>query len=179
MSSYAAAWARFMTQYDLLLTPAMELTAFPLGRFTPAAIGGEPVSDVFDDWCHFCYPFNLTGQPAMSVPMGAAEDGLPVGLQIVGRRFEDDLVLRAAAAWERIAPWPRPPLAALPPARVPPDLDEIVAAARAGSRRIELRREATALRAGERLPLGDGRTAEVTRVYSPLSGQVVVELAAA
>jgi Asp-tRNA(Asn)/Glu-tRNA(Gln) amidotransferase A subunit family amidase len=179
MSDYAAVWARFMTRYDLLLTPAMELTAFPLGRFTPAVIGGEPVSDVFDDWCHFCYPFNLTGQPAMSVPMGAAENGLPVGLQIVGRRFEDDLVLRAAAAWERIAPWPRPPLAAPPPARVPPDIDEIVAAARAGSRRIELRREATALRAGECLALGDGRTAEVTRVYSPRSGQVVVELAAA
>jgi aspartyl-tRNA(Asn)/glutamyl-tRNA(Gln) amidotransferase subunit A len=59
----------------------------------------------------FTYPFNLTGQPAASVPCGFTGDGLPVGLQIVGRRFADATVLQAAAAFERLRPWAhrRPP----------------------------------------------------------------------
>ncbi len=81
----------------------MECVAYEHGLTGPPTLGGEPIGDFYDDYCHFCYPFNLTGQPAMSVPMGTAEHGLPVGLQIVGRRFEDDVVLRAAAAWERDA----------------------------------------------------------------------------
>ncbi|MGH2873188.1 MAG: amidase, partial [Solirubrobacteraceae bacterium] len=88
---YACAWGRFMQHYDLLLTPAMECVAFELGRTGPATIAGEPIGEFYDDYCRFCYPFNLTGQPAISVPMGTAEHGLPIGLQIVGRRFEDDV----------------------------------------------------------------------------------------
>ena len=52
-----------------------------------------------------CYPFNYSGQPAVSVPAGWTASGLPVGLQIVGRRLEDALVLRAAAAFEALRPW--------------------------------------------------------------------------
>jgi aspartyl-tRNA(Asn)/glutamyl-tRNA(Gln) amidotransferase subunit A len=59
------------------------------------------------------YPFNLTGQPAISVPCGFSAEGLPIGLQIVGRRHADAIVLRAAAAYEEAAPWAdmRPPIA--------------------------------------------------------------------
>ena len=58
------------------------------------------------------YPFNLTGQPVISVPCGFSDDGLPIGLQIVGRRHADSTVLQAAAAYEQAAPWAdrRPPL---------------------------------------------------------------------
>ena len=64
------------------------------------------------DWLGFCFPFNMTGQPAASVPAGLTKDGLPVGLQIVGRHLDDPLVLRAAAAYEAARPWSglRPPL---------------------------------------------------------------------
>ena len=53
----------------------------------------------------FTYPFNLTGQPAASVPAGVTEDGLPVGLQIVGQRLADRTVLAASAAFEALRPW--------------------------------------------------------------------------
>jgi aspartyl-tRNA(Asn)/glutamyl-tRNA(Gln) amidotransferase subunit A len=107
-AAYASAWGRFMSRYDLMLTPAMEVVAFPHGSTGPATIEGEPIGEFYDDWCHFCYPANLSGQPAMSVPMGTAEHDMPIGLQIIGPRFGDATVLRAAAAWERIAPWPAP-----------------------------------------------------------------------
>ena len=60
----------------------------------------------------FTYPFNMTGQPAASVPCGFTRDGLPIGLQIVGRRFDDVTVLRASAAFEAARPWVarRPPI---------------------------------------------------------------------
>jgi aspartyl-tRNA(Asn)/glutamyl-tRNA(Gln) amidotransferase subunit A len=53
----------------------------------------------------FTFPFNMTGQPAATVPCGFTRDGLPIGLQIVGRRFDDVTVLRACAAFERARPW--------------------------------------------------------------------------
>ncbi|WTL36119.1 amidase family protein [Nocardia sp. NBC_01503] len=61
----------------------------------------------------FNYPANLTGQPAVSIPAGYTEGGLPVGLQIIGRHLDDAGVLRLAAAFERVAPWSqhRPPTA--------------------------------------------------------------------
>jgi aspartyl-tRNA(Asn)/glutamyl-tRNA(Gln) amidotransferase subunit A len=64
-------------------------------------------------WTPFTFPFNLTGQPAASVPCGFTTRGLPIGLQIVGRRFDDVSVLRASAAFERARPWAaaRPPIA--------------------------------------------------------------------
>ena len=97
-------------KYDLLLTPTTPCPAFPVGLDHPAEIAGKPVERY--TWVPFTFPFNLTGQPACSVPAGFTRDGLPVGLQIVGRRFDDVTVLRAAAAFERARPWThtRPPL---------------------------------------------------------------------
>jgi Asp-tRNA(Asn)/Glu-tRNA(Gln) amidotransferase A subunit family amidase len=149
---YACAWGRFMTDYDLLLTPTMECVAFEHGRTGPATVGGQPIGEFYDDFCHFCYPFNLTGQPALSVPMGTAEHGMPVGLQIVGRRFGDDLVLAAGAAWERLGAWPRAPRELRAPAAS----------------------EASAVAAGERVSLR-GEVAEIRRVLSPRDGERVVE----
>ena len=58
-----------------------------------------------EQWLSFTYPMNMTGQPAASVPAGFTVDGLPVGLQIVGRHLDDARVLRASAAFEAAAPW--------------------------------------------------------------------------
>ena len=95
-------WA-FFEEYDLLLTPVVAVPPFEIGSYGPREIGGKRVGPLA--WMPFTYPFNVTGQPAASVPCGWTDDGLPIGLQIVGRRFEDGTVLRAAAAFERAAPW--------------------------------------------------------------------------
>ncbi len=110
---YTRAWAEFFEQFDLLLTPAMQLTAFSVGLETPAQIEGQPVDPFFDDWCTICLPANLTGMPATSVPAGFDGAGLPVGLQVMGPRWSDRLTLAAAAAFEKERPWHRfiPPLA--------------------------------------------------------------------
>ena len=102
---------RCFERYDLLLTPTIACPPFALGLDNPAEVGGQRLPPY--GWIPFTPPFNLTGQPAASVPCGFTRAGLPVGLQIVGRRFADVTVLRAAAAWERLAPWAerRPPLA--------------------------------------------------------------------
>ena len=86
-----------MAGYDLLMTPTLPCTAFAAGDDQPTTIAGTPVS--YLGWTVFTYPFNITGQPAITMPCGEV-GGLPVGLQIVGRRFEDALVLRAAMAYE-------------------------------------------------------------------------------
>jgi len=89
--------ARFHETYDLLVTPTMPITAFERGRPAPA---GWP-SPWWTSWTPYTYPFNMTQQPAASVPCGLTGTGLPVGLQLVGARFEDATVLRAARAYER------------------------------------------------------------------------------
>ena len=93
----------FFERYDLLLTPTVACPPFALGLDHPREVAGTPV--VPYGWLPYTYPFNLTGQPAASVPCGFTHDGLPIGLQIVGRRFDDVTVLRAAAAFERERPW--------------------------------------------------------------------------
>jgi len=93
----------FFEGYDLLLTPTVAVPPFELGSFGPKEIAGKTVSPL--GWMAFTYPFNITGQPAASVPCGWTDDGLPVGLQIVGRRFEDVTVFSAAAAFESALPW--------------------------------------------------------------------------
>ena len=90
----------FHEGYDLLLLPTLALPAFPVDRRAPPGVG----EDDFAAWTPFSYPFNLTLQPALSVPCGFTEAGLPVGLQIVGAMYRDALVLRSARAYEQVAP---------------------------------------------------------------------------
>lgn len=94
---------RFMSNYDLLLTPTLTVPAFPIHTQGPEKTNGRMVAPT--QWLSFTYPINLTGQPAASVPAGFTDDGLPVGLQIVGRHLDDALVLRASAAFEQARPW--------------------------------------------------------------------------
>ena len=106
--------ARFMGDYDLLLTPTLAVSPFEVGIQGPTAIDGRPVADT--EWLHFTYPLNFTGQPAATVPAGWTRDGLPIGLQIIGRHLDDATVLRASAAFEAASPWRH---------RWPPLLDEM------------------------------------------------------
>jgi aspartyl-tRNA(Asn)/glutamyl-tRNA(Gln) amidotransferase subunit A len=97
-----AACARF----DFVLSPVAPVPAFP-------ALHASPTNDPAQAMAHigFTLPFNMSEQPAIAVPAGMTADGLPVGLQIAGRRHDDLGVLRLARAWERL----RPPLPAGPP----------------------------------------------------------------
>jgi aspartyl-tRNA(Asn)/glutamyl-tRNA(Gln) amidotransferase subunit A len=92
----------FHRDYDLLVTPALAVPAFDVGKEFPETSGGKR----WTDWTPFTYPFNLTQQPAASIPCGFTASGLPVGLQIVGPRYADALVLRAARAFESARPIP-------------------------------------------------------------------------
>jgi aspartyl-tRNA(Asn)/glutamyl-tRNA(Gln) amidotransferase subunit A len=89
---------RFHQDWDLLLTPTMPTTA--------------PSVDAihYDRWqvVPFTYPFNVTMQPAASIPCGVAPDGLPVGLQIAGPKFAEHVILQASRAFEKACPWPWP-----------------------------------------------------------------------
>jgi aspartyl-tRNA(Asn)/glutamyl-tRNA(Gln) amidotransferase subunit A len=89
--------------YDLLLTPTVSVPALPVGRLNPEHWPQHAWDWI--GWAGFSYPFNFTGQPAATVPAGFTPSGLPVGLQIVGRRFADLTVLQASAAFEQARPW--------------------------------------------------------------------------
>ncbi len=106
-AALVAHMADFHRRFDLLVTPTLPLAPFAAGHETP------PGSDYVDwvDWTPFSYPFNLTQQPAASVPCGLDDTGLPVGLQLVGPRYRDDRVMAVARLLE--TRWPRltPPMA--------------------------------------------------------------------
>jgi aspartyl-tRNA(Asn)/glutamyl-tRNA(Gln) amidotransferase subunit A len=109
--SYIANIHRWFEGWDFLLTPAVSVAAFPAEKLMP---DHWPQHDWdWVSWAEFSYPFNMSWNPAASVPCGFTADGLPVGLQIVGKRFDDLGVLQAAAAFEKIQPWAgnRPSLA--------------------------------------------------------------------
>jgi aspartyl-tRNA(Asn)/glutamyl-tRNA(Gln) amidotransferase subunit A len=101
---------RFLARFDLLITPTVAVPPFEVGRPGLNEVNGQPSSPL--GWTPFCFPFNLTGQPAATVPVGFTRAGLPVGLQIVGRRHADHTVLAASAAFEAAQPWAdrRPPV---------------------------------------------------------------------
>src|SRR5207253_3867852 len=94
---------RFMEDYDLLVTPALPIAAFEAGKLAPEDDG----TGKWVNWTPFTYPFNLTQQPAASVPCGFTRIGLPAGLQVVGRMFDEATVLGACHAYEQATEWQR------------------------------------------------------------------------
>jgi aspartyl-tRNA(Asn)/glutamyl-tRNA(Gln) amidotransferase subunit A len=100
-----AAMNRLFRDIDFLLMPTIPIPAFEAGHDVPpgSAHAGWP------DWTPFTPPFNLTQQPAASVPCGLTAIGLPVGLQVVGRMHDDASVLAACHAFEKSQPWTLPP----------------------------------------------------------------------
>jgi aspartyl-tRNA(Asn)/glutamyl-tRNA(Gln) amidotransferase subunit A len=94
---------RFHQTYDVLVTPTLPLPAFPVGQDVP---DGWHSPD-WTSWTPYTYPFNLTQQPALSVPCGFTSAGLPIGLQIVGARHADALVLRVGQAYQSATDWHR------------------------------------------------------------------------
>ena len=106
---YNQVW-RFFESHDLLLTPTTPTAAFDVGLPGPRAVAGVPVT-AEQPAPSFTRPFNLTGSPAASIPAAWTEDGLPIGLQIVGTHLADHLVLRGVT-FEQAAPWldRRPPV---------------------------------------------------------------------
>jgi aspartyl-tRNA(Asn)/glutamyl-tRNA(Gln) amidotransferase subunit A len=89
---------QFHQKFDLLLTPMIPITAFEVGQIAPTGTAQ------WMHWTPFTFPFNLTQQPAASIPCGFTSAGLPVALQIVAAKYRDDLVLRAARAYEALDP---------------------------------------------------------------------------
>ena len=105
-TALGATMAAFHRRYDLLLTPMMPVAALPVGQDL-----NDPTTErSWVDWSPFSYPFNMTRQPAASIPCGLTGAGLPIGLQIVGPLYAEDRVLRAARAFETTQPERRPPL---------------------------------------------------------------------
>ena len=98
--AYGSAMRVFMEKYDFLVTPTLATTAFDVGQISPLDDDGS----AWMAWTPFSVPFNLTQQPAASVPCGFTKDGFPVGLQIVGRMFDDAGVLAASYAYEMADP---------------------------------------------------------------------------
>jgi Asp-tRNA(Asn)/Glu-tRNA(Gln) amidotransferase A subunit family amidase len=97
---------RFFEEYDLLASPTLALPPFPhpgLAELGPREVNGQPITDRHLGW-FFTWPFNLSNQPAISIPCGFTQDGLPLGLQIVGRHRADGLLLRVSAALENSGP---------------------------------------------------------------------------
>ncbi|MCT8973379.1 amidase [Microbaculum marinisediminis] len=99
---YVAEMQSFFEDWDFLLTPTASVTAFPPQQMRPDHWPQHEWD--WMAWAEFLYPFNLSGNPAASVPCGFDGSGLPIGLQIVGRRFDDLGVLQASAAYEASNP---------------------------------------------------------------------------
>lgn len=93
----------YFERFDLLLTPTMPTEAFAAKGPPPPEIDGHPIPLL--GAVAFTYPFNLSGHPAATVRAGVTESGLPAGLQLIGPRYRDDLVLQAAYAYEQACPW--------------------------------------------------------------------------
>ena len=110
----SALWFRvqaFFEKYDLLLCPTTSVPAFPAEQLFPPAVAGKSIENRIESYL-LTYAFSMVALPAISVPAGWTQNGLPVGMQIIGKRLSDKTVLRAAATFERIAPWAdrRPPI---------------------------------------------------------------------
>jgi aspartyl-tRNA(Asn)/glutamyl-tRNA(Gln) amidotransferase subunit A len=97
--AYGSGMRQFMERYDALLTPATAVPAFAVDRIAP---GPQDDHWLWMKWTPFTWPFNLTQQPAAVIPCGKTSGGLPIGLQIAGRMFDDTGVLSVASAAEKI-----------------------------------------------------------------------------
>ena len=102
--------AALFTRFDLLLTPTMAVSPFPVVENYPQTVGGREM-ETYVDWLAPTYVLSLTGLPVGSVPAGLDEDGMPCGLQVVGRPFGEEGVLALMAVMQRVRPLGRPPLA--------------------------------------------------------------------
>ena len=91
-----------LMKWDCLLTPTVTLTPQPLDTFLADT---ERVAEDDLAYIPFTYPFNISGQPAISLPLGWTEDGLPIGVQLVGHPYGEALIIALAAQLERAAPW--------------------------------------------------------------------------
>ena len=103
---------RAFRKIDILITPTLACTAFELGKSlvieeetikTGLIINGKNMTAA--GWLPFTYPFNMSGHPAASIPCGWSSDGLPIGMQIVGKRFDELTVLQVSKAFEKLVPW--------------------------------------------------------------------------
>ncbi len=94
---------RVFENYDYLITPTVACKPFEIGKISPDEINGKFITPI--GWMPFTYPFNFTGQPAASIPAGFSKEGLPVGMQIVGKRYDDAGVLRISKSFQDISPW--------------------------------------------------------------------------
>ena len=94
--------------YDLLLTPTISVPAFKCGQW-PTEINSLKIDEFSVSqnagFYHFAYPFNMSGNPAASIPCGFSSEGLPIGLQIVGKRGDELSVLKASSEYEKAHPW--------------------------------------------------------------------------
>ena len=97
----------WFADYDLVATPTLSRTALPIEHdfFAPIEIDGETADTVRKSWYPYTLPFNLSGNPAVTLPCGFGTDGLPMGLQLVGPHMGDAQLLRAAALYEMARPW--------------------------------------------------------------------------
>ena len=98
---------QYFKDYDILITPTTPCPAFLIektefGTRFPV-VKGKPLN--ITNWMSFTYPFNLTGLPAASIPCGWTDSGLPIGMQIIGKRYDEKTVLQVSKAFEEIAPW--------------------------------------------------------------------------
>ena len=94
---------KFFQEYDILLTPSTAVPPLNPGEIFPAKIRDKSVSPT--EWFSFSYPFNLAWLPAASIPCGWTKNGLPVGLQIIGKKWDDKTVLQVSKAYEELNPW--------------------------------------------------------------------------
>jgi Asp-tRNA(Asn)/Glu-tRNA(Gln) amidotransferase A subunit family amidase len=104
------AFAAFMGEHEILASPTTRVAGYPAGQFGPSYLDGQSLRRRLLGWVN-TYPFNMTGTPAITVPVGVTSGGLPVGMQLAGGHLADARVLRAAANYEAARPWRnvRPP----------------------------------------------------------------------
>ena len=173
----AGAWAAFHARYDLLLTPTMECVAFPLADWAPRELDGEPIGEFYDDYCHFCYPFNLTGPARRSAcrwrrARAACRSGCrsPAGASRTTSCCAPRRPGSARSPGSRRRS-PRPRRARRPQSSPPPPRR---ASASRRSRGTEAWSLDAPVRAGELFALDDGRRLRAVRAWSPRAGALEV-----